>query len=171
MGLDAPDLAAIVANPARVADLRAAEVPSILGALEELRSALWARMLVAPAGARDPVESSGEPLLTVAEVAVELQFTRAYVYDAVRTGQLPALRTGKYVRIRRAALTAWLDGRSAIALDGHTAPLDSVRLTGRGRAQPVSRRAQPPPPRREDVPSPMARRGDSSAARVQRTGA
>ena len=66
---DAPvDLAHIVANPARVADLRAEDVPALLGVIEQLRVALWARMVRAPGpAARDPGDAGGERLFTVAE--------------------------------------------------------------------------------------------------------
>jgi excisionase family DNA binding protein len=172
MHLDAsPDLAHIVANPARVADLRSEDVPALLGALEELRAALWAHMLRAAAPvARDPTGRTGEQLLTVAEVATELKFTRGYVYDAVRCGQLSAVRTGKYVRIRRAALTAWLDGRPAITLDGHGVPSDSVGLTAPGRTRSVSRRTHPAQPGRGGMTkSPGARGLEAPAATAQRT--
>jgi excisionase family DNA binding protein len=119
---------------------------------------------------RDPAGAAGEQILTVAEVAAELRFTRGYVYDAVRSGQLSAVRTGKYVRIRRAALRAWLDGRQAISLDVHGEPSDSVRLTARRRAEPVSRRSHPPPPGHgETTRSPGARRIETRAATAQRT--
>lgn len=167
----AADLTHIVANPARVADLRAEDVPALLGALEELRAALWARMVRAPTPvARDFEGVAGEQLLTVADVAAELRFTRAYVYDAVRCGQLSAVRTGKYVRIRRAALRAWLDGRPAITLDGHGEPPDSVRLTAPRRAQPVSRKTHPAQRGRAGMTtSPGAPRVETRAVTAQRT--
>ena len=171
MPLDAAtDLTHIVANPERVADLPADQVPVLLGALEQLRAALWARMVRALAPvARDLDSPVGEQLLTVPEVAAELRFTRGYVYDAVRRGELSAVRTGKYVRIRRAALTAWLEGRPAITLDGHGVSPDSVRLTRRRPAQPVSRKSQPPPPSRRELTSSGARRVKASVPPAQRT--
>lgn len=122
-------LAMVLADPTRVADLRAEDVPALLGALEQVRAALWARMLRAPAPvARDP--DGSEQLLTVAEIAAELRFTVDYVYDAVRRGQLSAVRKGKYVRIRRADLRAWLDGFSSRGLDPRPARPDSGALHG-----------------------------------------
>lgn len=174
MQLDArPDLAHFVANPARVAELGAEDVPALLGALEQLRAALWARLVRVPAPVdRDRNSAVGEQVLTVAEVAAELKFTRGYVYDAIRRGQLSAVHTGKYVRIRRAALTAWLDGRPAITLDGHGVPSDNVRSTGQRQARPVSRGSHPSPPGRgEMTKSPAARRRETLAATEPRTDA
>lgn len=126
-----PDLGLVLGNPGRVADLRADDIPALLGALEEVRAALWSRMLCAPAPvARDPAGAAGDQLLTVAEVAAEVRFTPGYVYEAVRRGQLSAVRKGKYVRIRRADLRAWLDGLPAKGLDPRLAHPDSSSLHG-----------------------------------------
>ncbi len=123
-----PDLALVVADPRRIADLQADDVPGVLGALEQLRACLWAHMLRAPASAaREPGIDAGDDLLTVPEVAAELRFTRSYVYEAVRRGDLAAVRKGKYVRVRRADLRAWLDGHSPRVLDARPATPDSSR--------------------------------------------
>jgi excisionase family DNA binding protein len=134
MGIDGPpDLAHLVANAGRVADLRVENIPAVLGVLEQLRAALWARMLRTP---EPPVRAAdGDDLLTVPEVAAELKFTTAYVYEAVRRQQLGAVRKGKYVRIRRDDLQAWLEGRRPRTLDqGTTAPDSSPHGPSRGRA-------------------------------------
>jgi excisionase family DNA binding protein len=57
---------------------------------------------------READGAGGHDLLTVPEVAAELRFTRGYVYEAIRRGELPAVRKGKYVRLRRGDLAAWL---------------------------------------------------------------
>ena len=152
MTLDASaDLAAVLGNLDRVAALRPEDIPALLGTLERVRAALWAQMVRAPVPvARHGDGAGGEPLLTVGEAAAELRFTRAYVYDAVRSGQLAAVRTGKYIRIRRGALTAWLDGGSpTMTIDHDREPTDSVALPARRSAQPGSRRAQGSPPGRK----------------------
>ncbi|MGH7307077.1 MAG: helix-turn-helix domain-containing protein [Candidatus Rokuibacteriota bacterium] len=111
-----PDLALVVADLRRIADLRAEDVPALLGALEQVRTALWAQMMRVPTPTpREP--DVGDEILTVPEVARELRFTRGYLYEAVRRGDLAAVRKGKYVRIRRADLRAWLDGHSPQRLD------------------------------------------------------
>ena len=132
MRLDGPpELGLVLADPRRVADVQVDDIPALLGALEQVRAALWSRMLCAPAPvARDPDGTAGDHLLTVAEVAAEVKFTLGYVYEAVRRGQLSAVRKGKYVRIRRADLRAWLDGLPAKGLDPRPAHPDSSSLHG-----------------------------------------
>lgn len=120
-------LAQVLAAPDLVAGLEVVDVPPLLGALEQLRASLWARMLRAPAASPATAADAADQVLTVADVASELQFTRAYVYEAVRRGDLPAIRKGRYVRVRRADLRAWLDGHGPGRLDGRPASLDSAR--------------------------------------------
>lgn len=48
------------------------------------------------------------PVLTVAEVADALRVSSMTVYRLVKTGELPALRVGKNIRIRTADLDAYL---------------------------------------------------------------
>ena len=51
-------------------------------------------------------ETSPEPdrLLAVAKVAEILEFTEQYVYELIRRGHLPAVRSGKYVRVSASAV-------------------------------------------------------------------
>ena len=112
------DLARVLAEPHRIAEIPGADIPDLLGHLEQLRATLWARMIREPAApVRDLASDAGDEVLTVPEVARELRFTRAYVYEAVRRGDLHALRKGRYVRVRRAELRAWLEGRLPKGLD------------------------------------------------------
>jgi excisionase family DNA binding protein len=140
-----PDLSLVVADPRRVADLRTVDIPALLGALEQVRAALWSHMLRTPAPvARESDDTVGDQLLTVADVAAEVRFTPGYVYEAIRRGQLSAVRKGKYVRIRRAQLRAWLDGFPANGLDPRPAHPDSrppmvLAPTGRRGIRPRSR--------------------------------
>lgn len=52
------------------------------------------------------------PLMTVEEVAGLLKLSRARCYQLAATGELPVVRIGKSVRVRRDRLEAWLDERS-----------------------------------------------------------
>lgn len=54
--------------------------------------------------------SDDGPLLIAAEVAELLRVTQAWVYAETRAGRLPHVRLGRYVRYRRGAITAWLEG-------------------------------------------------------------
>jgi excisionase family DNA binding protein len=139
MSVDTSVLGLLLADHRRVANLRVEEIPSLLGAVEELRAVLWAKMLRVPEQTERATGASGDELLTVPEVAAELKFTTAYVYEAVRRHELGAVRKGKYVRIRRADLAAWLEGRRPRALDVGAAAQDSFPH-GRSRGRASGRR-------------------------------
>jgi excisionase family DNA binding protein len=47
-------------------------------------------------------------LLTPQQVAAQLQVPVSQVYNLHRTGRLPSLRIGKYVRFDEAAVAYWL---------------------------------------------------------------
>lgn len=51
-------------------------------------------------------------ILTVDEVSRLLRISRAKAYNLVATGELPSIRMGRSVRVRRDRLEAWLDQRS-----------------------------------------------------------
>jgi excisionase family DNA binding protein len=58
---------------------------------------------------RDP-----EPaLLTIEEAARYLRLSRAKVYSMAARGELPAVKMGRSVRVRRDRLDAWLDSQDA----------------------------------------------------------
>lgn len=51
-----------------------------------------------------------EPLLlTIEDVQNVIQLGRTKVYELIRTGQLPVIRIGRSVRIRREVLERWLN--------------------------------------------------------------
>jgi excisionase family DNA binding protein len=60
-----------------------------------------------------PTHSPGDTssLMLASEVAELLQVTTGWVYAETRRGGLPHIRLGRYVRYRRSAIQAWLDGR------------------------------------------------------------
>src|SRR5262245_50060238 len=87
-----PELALLVADPQRATELCRDEIPALLGALEQVRAALWIRMVrAAEPVEREAASAAGHELLTVPDAAAELRFTRGYVYEAVRRGELPAV--------------------------------------------------------------------------------
>jgi excisionase family DNA binding protein len=101
------DLVQVVADPQRATELRPDQIPALLGTLEQVRAALWVQMVRAPWPVKREADGAGaHEFLTVPEVAAELRFTRGYVYEAVRRGELPAVRKGKYVRLRRGDIMA-----------------------------------------------------------------
>jgi excisionase family DNA binding protein len=52
------------------------------------------------------------PLLTIDEAAHFLRLSRGKTYQLAQSGELPTVRMGRSVRIRRDRLEAWLDERS-----------------------------------------------------------
>ena len=48
------------------------------------------------------------PVLTVPEMAHVLRISRGAAYEAVRTGQIPAIRIGRTLRVARHALAGLL---------------------------------------------------------------
>jgi|SRR5690349_4305220 len=94
--------------------LSADEIPATLAYVEELRANLWRRLLAQP-----PLPQSRPPdakFLTVSEVADALRFSRGHVYELIRSGDLPAVKNGRAVRVTPDALTAW-QARHQRALD------------------------------------------------------
>ena len=51
-------------------------------------------------------------ILTVEEVSRLLRISRAKAYGLIASGELPSIRMGRSVRVRRDRLEAWLDDRS-----------------------------------------------------------
>jgi excisionase family DNA binding protein len=54
---------------------------------------------------------NGDHLLAAADVAELLAVPERWVRDQTRSGLIPHIRLGRYVRYRRAAVIAWIDER------------------------------------------------------------
>lgn len=67
--------------------------------------------------ARSPGRDRAETLLTADEVAELLRVTRGWVYAETRARRIPHVRLGRYVRYRRSAVEAWVDGLEASSTD------------------------------------------------------
>ena len=104
-----PTLDELAAQPERAVGLPAEEVRRM-----PLRCAA---VIAALAGCTPPVEvhevSSSAPaadrLLRVPEAAELLGFASSYVYEMIRRGEFPAVRRGRYVRVRRSVLKDWIE--------------------------------------------------------------
>ena len=58
-------------------------------------------------------QTASEPtLLTIAEAADYLRLSRSQTYTLAARRELPVVRIGRSVRVRRDKLAAWLDERS-----------------------------------------------------------
>lgn len=51
------------------------------------------------------------PLLRPEQAAELLAVKTSWIYDAVRTGNLPCIRVGRHIRFTRAMLEEWLASR------------------------------------------------------------
>jgi excisionase family DNA binding protein len=59
-----------------------------------------------------PTQDQMPVLLTIEEAASYLRLSRAKVYSMAACGELPAVRLGRSVRVRRDRLDAWLEVQS-----------------------------------------------------------
>lgn len=110
-----PTIEDLVRHPERVTEVAREAVAGLLAEVERLRVALWARLFDTPE--RGGSSQQTTPLLTAPQVAEALGVPVSYVYELARTGRLPAVRFGKYVRFAPEALQAW-QTRHAARLDG-----------------------------------------------------
>jgi len=60
-------------------------------------------------GASRPLDG---PLLRPDQAAVLLAVKTSWIYDAVRTGNLPCIRVGRHIRFTRGMLEEWLKDRT-----------------------------------------------------------
>jgi len=91
-----------------VDDIPLAALPKFLGFLERLRAEAWVRMVSAPRAGSDATSQERiAALMTVSEVAALLRFSRGHLYELVRSGELPVVRCGRAVRLRREDVDAW----------------------------------------------------------------
>jgi excisionase family DNA binding protein len=110
------ELARIIANPESLAGIPREEIPILLVQIASLQSTLAAKLLESiPKTATD--FSKPDCLITVDMAAERLAFTSQYLYELIRKGLFPAIREGKYLRIRESDLSAWIDRHREKELD------------------------------------------------------
>ena len=138
---DRPTLPELLADSALASRIAPEEAPAVLGELEYLRAILWTRLLASDKDTSSPGPDNA--LLTMPEVAALLRVPVSYAYELARTGKLPCVRFGRYVRVDPAALQAWLaKNRPAIGLDvGVCVTHSTVNDKARSSADPQAARA------------------------------
>jgi excisionase family DNA binding protein len=124
-----PTLEDLVRQPQRVTEVARDAVAGLLAEAERLRVALWARLFDVPE--RGGTAPPSTRLLTAPTVAEALGVPVSYVYELARTGRLPAVRFGKYVRFAPEALQEW-QARHEERLDGKIYDQYSSARDGRG---------------------------------------
>jgi len=115
----------IIDDPTRVGEVPPEEIPDLLGVLETLKARLWCRLNTSPDPVTQTSPMDGERLITVEQAAELLAFTEQYVYDLIKKGGLPAIRHGKYIRIKLSDLQAWIDEHREISVDNNVYKLYS----------------------------------------------
>jgi excisionase family DNA binding protein len=58
-----------------------------------------------------PEEQSGLGLLSIPEVCQELGMGKSWVYQRIRSGEIPSVKLGHNIKVRRKALERYLDQR------------------------------------------------------------
>jgi len=144
-----PGIADVLRALQAVTDVSPRDVAAIFGELERIRAVLWARMLM-PRGSPERGAAEVVPtLLTVAEVAAALRFSRGHVYELIRSGNLRAVRNGRAVRIPAGALAEWQTRHRTGPVDfADSVSLPSSDDRPRGEAHPRGLGTQPAAVRR-----------------------
>ena len=106
------DLAAIVADPARLEDVPRDELPALLARLEHLRAAAWARLWTpTPTGPPAPPKNGTAAMgrfLTAKETAEILAVSPRWIYRHANT--LPfTRRAGGTLRFSEVGLRRWME--------------------------------------------------------------
>ncbi len=157
-------LDALAANPA----LATAVPPEIAWTLYQRSLAVLLALLPVlrpPAGQHEGASAAGEDrLLAPRDVAAYLHVAPSRVYELLRSGALPAVKVGRYVRVRATVLHQWVAAHEAqrpLSLPGdltYSAQYEGHSGTsrGRGRVRPASQQA------------PAARRASARSGRSPR---
>jgi excisionase family DNA binding protein len=135
-------LADLVDHPELVATLLPDALAELYGQVARLEAALRAALFTSRA--HQPVEPAAlvdARLLTIPAVARMLSVPKDYVYGLARQRQIPAVRFGKYVRVRESDLLAWIR-------DHEPDRLDTVGPIPHGRPQRLG------PARKPAIPGP-----------------
>lgn len=82
-----------------IEDASVDQLPNIIGALSRLQAVAHVRLLSLGRPARDI-----DQLLTVPQVAKQVQLSEYRIYELIRQGELKSVRLGKSVRVRPSAL-------------------------------------------------------------------
>jgi excisionase family DNA binding protein len=95
---------------------------------------LLASRLLEMASIPDRDSPMPDRLITVEVAAERLAFTEQYLYGLIRNGKFPAIREGKYYRIRESDLSAWIEEHREKSIDNELYQSYSKRY-GRKRTQ------------------------------------
>lgn len=108
------ELAALVTDPERVADIDPAAIPAIVGEMEALRARLWVRLQTPPrVGVTPEPASNGGPdtLLKVDEAAARLGVSKRWMYRKADSLPFTKRLTGGTLRFSARGLERWKERR------------------------------------------------------------
>jgi excisionase family DNA binding protein len=106
--LEAPDLAR---------SLQPGAMAEVLGELVLLLARFLAQASATPGTTQATNPEDPDRLLTVRETAALLSVRPPHVYELVRRHTLPAVRVGRFVRLRARDLHAWTEGQREKVVD------------------------------------------------------
>ena len=108
-------------------------------------------LLLTRAASNGASSSGSDRLLAIPKVAELLEFTEQYIYELIRRGHLPAIRSGKYVRVSASVVDSFMKNGPRIVVDE---PVYQRHSVGRGRLGVArtqdARRVDAGGPRRQD---------------------
>jgi excisionase family DNA binding protein len=102
------NLATLVEDPAKVANVPPTRIPALLSQLSALQSAIAARLIAAD---RDESTTAADTLLTVAQAAERLGVSKDWLFRRSRT--LPfVVRLGRHLRFSSRGIDRYLRSRT-----------------------------------------------------------
>jgi len=126
------------------------DLPRLAGVLAEAQARLALRLAAPPTSSGNGQAGGEDRLLTLPEVAEILGIPEEHAREMGRRGELVVIRVGRYVRVRRAALSRWIELREKKALDtGHTGRIVKLHERSGAAKDPPAAEAQAGRPRRE----------------------
>lgn len=105
-----PKLADLVADPSKASDLPVEAIPAMLGTLECLRAALWARLTVPQGNGQGQAQGDGDRLLTAKEAGGKLGRSEDGMYR--HANEFPfTVRDGRQVRFSQKGIEKYIRQR------------------------------------------------------------
>ena len=105
-----PKLADLVADPCKAATLPQEAIPALLGELEQLKAALWARLVVPQGIGQGQAQGDGDHLLDAKQAAAKLHTSADYLYR--HSSKLPfTVRMGRQLRFSEAGIARYVRQR------------------------------------------------------------
>ncbi len=105
----------MVGNPSNRAERLKRAFDALRKALEELESAM-VEYEEALAGEHQhvlrPQSGRGLDLLSIPQLCQELAMGKSWVYQRIRSGEIPSVKLGKNIKVRRQALEAYLQSQT-----------------------------------------------------------